>query len=59
MRLTESLDGLDGARLESYDHKSGKVIVRHDPSRQDVAVLGELFRARGFAVTAAQPVGAR
>ena len=53
MRLTESLDGLDGARLESYDHKSGKVIVRHDPSRQDVAVLGELFRARGFAVTAA------
>src|SRR5690606_9700059 len=42
-RLTESIDGLDGARVESLDQKSGKVIVRHDLARQDVAALAKLF----------------
>ena len=61
VRLTESVDGLDGARVESLDQKNGKVIVRHDPNRQNVQALHKLFDARGFAVTASEPVkpGAR
>jgi hypothetical protein len=56
VRLTESIDHLDGARVESLDQKNGKVIVRHDPTRQNVAALQKLFAARGFAVQASQSV---
>ena len=59
VRLTESIDGLDGARVESLDQKSGKVIVRHDPARQNVAALTKLFAARGFAVHASAPAKAQ
>ena len=60
VRLTESIDHLDGARVESIDQQTGKVIVRHDPSRQNLATLQKLFAARGFAVQqsqAAAPLG--
>lgn len=50
VRLTESIDGLDGARVESLDQKNGKVIVRHDPTRQNEEALRKLFDARGFPV---------
>lgn len=56
VRLTESVDGLDGARVESLDQKNGKVIVRHDPNRQNVEALHKLFDARGFAVKASEPI---
>lgn len=59
VRLTESIDGLDGARVESLDQKLGKVIVRHDPARQNVEALRKLFGARGFAVQDSQPAGQR
>ena len=56
MRLTESIDGLDGARVESFDQKTGKVVVWHDPARQNVASLQALFDARGFPVVTTEPV---
>ncbi|MFT7536075.1 MAG: hypothetical protein ACI85K_002029 [Hyphomicrobiaceae bacterium] len=55
VRLTESIDGLDGARVESLNQKDGKVIVRHDPTRQNVDTLRKLFGARGFAVQDSKP----
>jgi len=59
VRLSDSIDTLDGARVESIDQKTGKVIVRHDPKRQNVAGLRKLFDARGFAVQASEPVEQR
>ena len=59
VRLTESIDGLDGARVESLDQKNGKVIVRHDPNRQNVETLHKLFGAQGFAVQDSQPAEPR
>lgn len=59
VRLTESIDVLDGARVESLDQKNGKVIVRHDPNRQNVETLRKLFGARGFAVQDSQPAAQR
>jgi hypothetical protein len=59
VRLTESIDGLDGARVESLDQKLGKVIVRHDPARQNVEALRKLFGARGFAVQDSKPADQR
>lgn len=59
VRLTESIDGLDGARVESLDQKMGKVIVRHDPTRQNVEALRKLFGARGFAVQDSKPAEQR
>lgn len=57
VRLTETIDGLDGARVERLDQKTGKVVVRHDPSRQNVQALSNAFEARGFAVTASESIG--
>ncbi|HIE72556.1 MAG TPA: copper chaperone [Planctomycetes bacterium] len=59
VRLSNSIDSLDGARVESIDQKTGKVIVRHDPARQNVEVLRKLIDARGFAVQASEPVEKR
>ncbi|MFT4513866.1 MAG: hypothetical protein ACI89X_002555 [Planctomycetota bacterium] len=59
VRLTESIDGLDGARVESLNQKDGKVIVRHDPTRQNVETLRKLFGARGFAVQDSKPAEQR
>lgn len=56
VRLTESIDGLDGALVEVLDQKNGKVVVRHDPSRQNVDALRDLLDRRGFAVKASEPV---
>lgn len=56
VRLTESIDGLDGALVEVLDQKNGKVIVRHDPTRQNVETLRDLLDRRGFAVQASAPV---
>ena len=58
VRLSESIDRLDGARVESLDRNTGKVVVRHDPRRQNVAALRRVFTARGFAVQATAPVPA-
>lgn len=59
VRLSDSIDRLDGARVESIDQKTGKVIVRHDPNRQNVDGLRKLFDARGFAVQASESVEQR
>lgn len=59
VRLTDCIDRLDGARVESIDQKTGKVIVRHDPKRQNVDGLRQLFDKRGFAVQASEPVERR
>ncbi len=59
VRLLDSIDTLDGARVESIDQKTGKVIVRHDPARQNVDVLRKVIDARGFAVQASEPVEKR
>jgi copper chaperone CopZ len=59
VRLSNSIDSLDGARVESIDQKTGKVIVRHDPARQNVEVLRKLIDARGFTVQASEPVEKR
>lgn len=59
VRLSNSIDSLNGARVESIDQKTGKVIVRHDPARQNVEVLRKLIDARGFAVQASEPVEKR
>lgn len=56
VRLSASIDGLDGAEVEVFDQKSGKVVVRHDPTRQNVEALRQLLDRRGFAVQAAEPV---
>ena len=57
VRLTESVDGLDGARVEAMDQKNGKVIVRHDVSRQNVDDLVRIIESHGFAVQAIEPIG--
>ena len=59
VRLSDGIDGLDGALVESMDQKSGKVIVRHDPARQNVAALREAFGVRGFPVQSVEPVERR
>lgn len=59
VRLSEAIDRLDGARVEGIDQKHGKVIVRHDPARQNLAALEALFAARGFPVRATAPVTGR
>ena len=56
VRLTESIDGLDGARVERMDQKTGKVIVQHDPARQNEETLRKLFGERGFPVQSSQAV---
>jgi hypothetical protein len=59
VRLTESIDCLDGAEVEVLDQKNGKVVVRHDPNRQNVDALRDLrdlLDRRGFAVRASAPV---
>jgi len=56
VRLTESIDGLDGALVELLDQNTGKVVVRHDPNRQNVDALRALLDRRGFAVKAAEAV---
>jgi hypothetical protein len=55
VRLTESIDRLDGARGETFDRNHGTVVVRHDPSRQNEAALRAVFAANGFPVEAAGP----
>ncbi|MFK7743218.1 MAG: heavy-metal-associated domain-containing protein [Planctomycetota bacterium] len=57
VRLTESIDGLDGAIVERLDQKGGTVTVRHDPTRQGAAKLRRLLDARGFAVQDSRAVG--
>jgi len=58
VRLSDAIDHLDGARVESMDQENGKVVVWHDPMRQNVEQLRALFDARGFAVQATEPVDA-
>lgn len=53
VRLTESIDRLDGAVVERLDQHGGKVVVRYDPSRQNVEQLRRLLDARGFPVVRA------
>ncbi|MGE3172360.1 MAG: heavy-metal-associated domain-containing protein [Planctomycetota bacterium] len=50
VRLTENFDDLDGARIESIDQQHGRVVVRHDPARQDLAALRALLQRHGFPV---------
>jgi hypothetical protein len=47
--LVESIDALDGARVESLDQALGRIVVRHD-ERQDRAALESALQAHGFPV---------
>lgn len=48
VRLTEAIDGLDGARVDSIDRGHGRVVVRHDPARQSTTRLRALLQEHGF-----------
>lgn len=50
VRLTEAIDGLNGAHVETWDRFEGTVVVRHDPARQDVETLRLLIEEAGFPV---------
>ena len=54
VRLSDAIDGLDGAHVERLDRGTGRVTVRHDPARQDVDSLRAVFEARGFPVVDAK-----
>lgn len=50
VRLTDSVDRLDGAIVERVDRRSGAIIVRHDPTRQSAADVRRAIEAAGFSV---------
>ena len=58
VRLSDGIDGLDGAEVEQIDQKNGKVVVRFDPARQNEADLTAQFAQRGFPVRAVEPASA-
>lgn len=53
VRLLDAIDDLDGARVTAIDQERGRVIVRHDPSRQPASNLRQLLERHGFPVTGA------
>jgi len=48
VKLTDAIDQLDGARVESFDPGKGRVTIRHDPKRQDADQLRAIFETRGY-----------
>ncbi|MBK8099321.1 MAG: heavy-metal-associated domain-containing protein [Planctomycetes bacterium] len=48
VRLTDSVDRLDGAIVESVDRRTGAIVVRHDPARQTTANVQRAIAAAGF-----------
>lgn len=56
VRLSDGIDGLDGAEVELLDQKNGKVVVRFDPTRQNEADLRASFARRGFPVLRSEPL---
>jgi hypothetical protein len=55
VRLMAAIDGLDGARVTTIDREHGRVLVRHDASRQPATSLRTLLERHGFPVVDATP----
>lgn len=58
VRLSDAIDGLDGARVTAIDREHGRVVVAHDPTRQTVRDLQTLMGRHGFPVTAVHETAA-
>ncbi len=59
VRLSEGIDALDGARVESIDRERGVVTIARDPARQSDAALRSLLTARGFPVRSGRDAASR
>lgn len=55
VRLTDSVDRLDGAIVESVDRRTGAIVVRHDPGRQTPADVRRAIEAAGFTLRSERP----